>query len=89
VGGYASVYDLTPDLHFVIEESPRVPGLVHALGFSGHGFKHSPVIGEMVAELVMDGRVSVVDASPFSSARFGAPDGAPPVLRGRYGSWPF
>ena len=85
VGGYASVYDLTPDLHFIIERSPRVPGLVHALGFSGHGFKHSPVIGEMVAELVVDGVSSVVDASPFSSERFGRP----PALKGRYGSWPF
>jgi glycine/D-amino acid oxidase-like deaminating enzyme len=84
VGGYASLYDLTPDLHFVIERSPKVPGLIHALGFSGHGFKHSPVIGEMVAELVMDGVVSVVDATPFSSERFGRP----PVLQGRYGSWP-
>lgn len=89
VGGYASVYDLTPDLHFVIERSPKVPGLIHALGFSGHGFKHSPVIGEMVAELVMDGRVSVVDAAPFSSERFGEGVGHPPVLRGRYSSWPF
>src|SRR4029077_10626723 len=89
VGGYASVYDLTPDLHFIIERSPRVPGLVHALGFSGHGFKHSPVIGEMVAELVVDGRVSVVDAAPFSSERFGERFGRPPVLKGRYGSWPF
>jgi sarcosine oxidase subunit beta len=85
VGGYASVYDLTPDLHFIIERSPRVPGLIHALGFSGHGFKHSPVIGEMVAELVMDGVSSVIDASPFSSERFGKP----PVLEGRYGSWPY
>jgi glycine/D-amino acid oxidase-like deaminating enzyme len=89
VGGYASVYDLTPDLHFVIEHSPVVPGLFHALGFSGHGFKHSPVIGEMVTQLVMDGRVSVVDASPFASSRFTAPAGTPPVLKGRYGSWPF
>jgi len=88
VGGYASVYDLTPDLHFVIERSPKVPGLVHALGFSGHGFKHSPVIGEMVAELVIDGRVSVVDATPFSSERFADRSGRP-VLVGRYGSWPF
>ncbi|HEX6082194.1 MAG TPA: FAD-dependent oxidoreductase [Methylomirabilota bacterium] len=89
VGGYASVYDLTPDLHFVIEHSPVVPGLFHALGFSGHGFKHSPVIGEMITQLVMDGRVTVVDAAPFSSSRFAAPAGTPPVLKGRYGSWPF
>ncbi len=39
----------------------------------------------MVAELVVDGRVSVVDAAPFSSERFGRP----PMLQGRYGSWPF
>ena len=85
VGGYAAVYDLTPDLHFIIERSPVVDGLVHALGFSGHGFKHSPVIGEVVAELVCDGRSSTIDVSPFSSERFGHP----PVLRSRYTSWPF
>ena len=34
---------------------------------------------------VVDGRVSVVDAAPFSSERFGRP----PMLQGRYGSWPF
>ena len=62
-----------------------VDGLVHALGFSGHGFKHSPVIGEVVAELVCDGRASTVDVSPFSSERFGHP----PALRSRYTSWPF
>ena len=39
---------------------------------------------ELTAELVMDGVVSVVDATPFSSERFGRP----PVLQGRYGSWP-
>ena len=85
VGGYAAVYDLTPDLHFIIERSPVVDGLVHALGFSGHGFKHSPVIGEVVAELVCDGRSSTIDVSPFSSERFGRP----PTLQSRYTSWPF
>lgn len=85
VGGWASLYDLTPDLHFILERSPRVAGLVHAIGFSGHGFKHSPVIGEIVAELALEGRCSTVDVSPFSSGRFGRE----PVLRGRYRRWPY
>jgi sarcosine oxidase subunit beta len=42
-GGYAAIYDLTPDLHFILDQ-PR-PGLFVAAGFSGHGFKHAPVIG--------------------------------------------
>src|SRR5260370_25542519 len=46
VGRYASVYDLTPDLHFVIERSPQVPGLIHALAFRVHGFKHFPPLSE-------------------------------------------
>src|SRR5260370_3266497 len=46
VCGYASVYDLTPDLHCVIERSPTAPGLFHPPGFSAHGFKHSPRICE-------------------------------------------
>jgi glycine/D-amino acid oxidase-like deaminating enzyme len=85
VGGYASVYDLTPDLHFIIERSAAVDGLVHALGFSGHGFKHSPVVGEVVAELACEARSSLFDISPFSSDRFGRP----PALRSRYATWPF
>ena len=86
VGGYASLYDLTPDLHFIIERSPEVEGLVHAVGFSGHGFKHAPVIGEIVADLVCDGRSGTWDISPFSSRRF--TDGRPP-WRGLYTYWPY
>jgi sarcosine oxidase subunit beta len=86
VGGYASLYDLTPDLHFLIERSPEVEGLVHAVGFSGHGFKHAPVIGQIVADLVCDGHSREWDITPFSSRRF--TDGRPP-WRGLYKYWPY
>jgi glycine/D-amino acid oxidase-like deaminating enzyme len=85
-GGYASMYDATPDAHFVIEADPRVPGLFTAAGFNGHGFKHSPVVGEIVAELVLDGKTREFDVTPFASARF--TDGRPP-WRGLYASVPF
>jgi sarcosine oxidase subunit beta len=80
-GGYASMYDVTPDAHFIVEESPAVPGFFIAAGFSGHGFKHSPVIGEIVSELILDHKTSEFDVAPFSSLRF--TDGRPP-WRGLY-----
>jgi len=55
-------------------------------GFNGHGFKHSPVIGEIVADLVCDGKTSEFDIAPFSSTRF--TDGRRP-WRGLYQSVPF
>jgi sarcosine oxidase subunit beta len=85
-GGYASMYDATPDAHFILEADPRVAGLFTAAGFNGHGFKHSPVIGQIVAELVLDGKTSEFDVSPFSSRRF--TDGRP-LWRGLYAAVPF
>lgn len=40
----------------VIGLSPNAPGLVHAFGFSGHGFQLVPVVGAILAELVCEGR---------------------------------
>jgi len=44
----------TPDEHFVIDRVADHPGVVVAGGFSGHGFKFCSVVGEMVADLVLD-----------------------------------
>jgi glycine/D-amino acid oxidase-like deaminating enzyme len=47
---------VTPDWHPIIDEAPGVRGFYLAAGFSGHGFKLSPAVGEMVAELVVNGK---------------------------------
>ncbi len=52
---YAGCYDVTPDWNPVISTGP-LDGLVIAAGFSGHGFKISPAVGRLVADLVVDGR---------------------------------
>ena len=52
-GGYGALYDMTPDGNPILDRSRTVQGLYWAVGFSGHGFKLSPVVGRMVAELVM------------------------------------
>jgi sarcosine oxidase len=46
------MYTLTPDEHFVIGSDPRNARVVLAGGFSGHGYKFAPVVGEIVAALL-------------------------------------
>lgn len=48
------MYSNTPDRHFVIGRHPRCEDVIMACGFSGHGFKFVPVIGEILADLAID-----------------------------------
>ena len=50
------MYSLTPDSHFVIDRHPEHPNVILCGGFSGHGFKFAPVIGEIAADLAIDGQ---------------------------------
>jgi sarcosine oxidase, subunit beta len=65
----------TPDHIPVIGPSATAPGLVHAFGFSGHGFQLGPAVGEIIAELVTDGG-SRSPLRPFAIERFAAWQGA-------------
>ncbi|SHG85028.1 N-methyl-L-tryptophan oxidase [Streptoalloteichus hindustanus] len=49
------LYTNTPDRHFAIGRHPSHPQVVVACGFSGHGFKFVPVVGEILADLVETG----------------------------------
>ena len=69
LGGYGSLYDLTPDGNPVLDRSEAVDGLYWATGFSGHGFKLSPVIGRMMAELVLHGDSSGHPIRAFRGSR--------------------
>jgi sarcosine oxidase len=52
------LYTMTPDSNFVLDLHARDPRVAYACGFSGHGFKFAPVIGEVLADLVTRGRTS-------------------------------
>jgi sarcosine oxidase len=56
--GKACMYALTPDEHFIIDRHPHDDGVVIAGGFSGHGYKFCPVVGEIVADLI-DGKTRI------------------------------
>jgi sarcosine oxidase len=65
------LYTTTPDGRFVIDRHPDTDRVIVVSPCSGHGFKHSPAIGEAIAERVMGG-TSRFDLTPFSLARFSA-----------------
>ncbi|MGD0514553.1 MAG: FAD-dependent oxidoreductase [Terriglobales bacterium] len=61
-------YENSPDNHLIIDRHPNVKNVWLVGGGSGHGFKHGPAVGEMVADLVIEQK----DADPtFQLARFG------------------
>jgi sarcosine oxidase subunit beta len=73
-GGWAGLYEVTPDHNALIGEATSVSRFLYATGFSGHGFLQGPAVGEVVRDLYLR-RVPFVDISPLSAGRFavGAP----------------
>jgi monomeric sarcosine oxidase len=53
------LYTMTPDEHFLIDRHPEWRNLVFAAGFSGHGFKFAPVVGEALADMITLGETSL------------------------------
>ena len=80
--GYAGCFDVTPDWHPIIDATGP-EGFHIAAGFSGHGFKLSPAIGEMVAALLTDGKKPEDDVHAFRLSRFAEKK----PIRGTYGDW--
>jgi glycine/D-amino acid oxidase-like deaminating enzyme len=46
-------YEQTPDSNFIVDRHPRMQNIWLLGGGSGHGFKHGPALGEMMAELIL------------------------------------
>ena len=69
-GGYGALYGITPDWHPIIDRLPGIEGVYCAVGFSGHGFKMSPIVGQLMAELIVDGKAATLDITPLRYARF-------------------
>jgi sarcosine oxidase len=53
------MYTNSPDHHFIIDRHPRHANVIVACGFSGHGFKFASGIGQVLAELALDGKSSL------------------------------
>ena len=71
LGAVPCLYTLTQDEHFVLSLHPEHPNVAIGCGFSGHGFKFVPVIGEILADLVLTG-TTPHRIDTFDPARLGA-----------------
>jgi len=68
--GLTGIYDVSPDSRPLLGEVPDISGLYVAAGFSGMGFKISPAIGLVMAELILEGRATTVEIDAFAPDRF-------------------
>ena len=82
-GGWSGLFTTTPDWHPILDAVPGIEGLYCAVGFSGHGFKLSPMIGVTMAELIIEGAGKTVDISPLRFSRFEEGDLLGPSYRYR------
>jgi sarcosine oxidase subunit beta len=69
-GGFGALYGITPDWHPILDRLPGLQGAYCAVGFSGHGFKMSPIVGQLMAELIVDGQGKALDIAPLRLSRF-------------------
>ncbi len=65
------MYTNTPDEHFIIGPAPGLPALTLLGGFSGHGYKFMPVVGDIAADLALTGRTDY-PIGLFAPDRFAA-----------------
>jgi sarcosine oxidase len=67
------LYTMTPDEHFIIGQHPQFPSVSLACGFSGHGFKFAPVVGEVLADFAITGTtrhaIGLFSPTRFTAAR--------------------
>lgn len=70
IRGWAGLYEISPDHHAILGKVPQLGGFIVANGFSGHGFQHSPAVGKVLAELIMEGKSKTIDISCLSIERF-------------------
>ncbi|NVI92839.1 FAD-binding oxidoreductase [Actinomadura sp. BRA 177] len=68
-GGWAGLYEVTPDHNALIGEDGHVSRFLYATGFSGHGFLQGPAVGEVIRDLYL-GREPFTDIAPLHTARF-------------------
>lgn len=78
----AGLYEMSPDRHVLLGAAPGVENLFLANGSSGHGVMHSPALGQLLAEIILDGAASSMDVHPLRPSRFaeGQPNAAPEFL---------
>ena len=77
---WGGLYEMSPDKHAILGPAPECANLFLANGSSGHGVMHAPALGQLLAEIISDGRATSLDVTALRPTRFA--EGAPNPVSG-------
>jgi sarcosine oxidase subunit beta len=79
---WCGLYEMSPDNHVLLGAAPAAGNLYLANGSSGKGVMHSPALGHLLAEIILDGAAHTLDVHALRPSRFdeGEPIRAPEFL---------
>jgi sarcosine oxidase subunit beta len=79
---WAGLYEMSPDGHALLGRAEEVRNFYLANGSSGHGVMHAPALGQLLAEVILDGAARTLDAHALRPSRFveNEPNLAPTLL---------
>ncbi len=67
---WAGLYEMTPDKHAILGRAPGCSNVYLINGSSGHGVMHAPALGQLLAEIICDGRATTIDVDALRPERF-------------------
>jgi sarcosine oxidase, subunit beta len=71
---WTGLYEMSPDTHALLGRAPKLENLYLANGSSGHGTMHSPALGKLLSEMILDGQTSSLDVHVLRPERFAEND---------------
>ena len=79
---WAGLYEMSPDRHALLGRAEGFDDLYLANGSSGHGVMHAPALGQLLAEIILDGAARTLDVHALRPSRFaeGEPNVGPELL---------
>jgi sarcosine oxidase subunit beta len=69
---WAGLYEMSPDRHALLGLASGERNLYLINGSSGHGVMHAPALGQLLAEIMLEGRALSLDVTPLDPGRFAA-----------------
>jgi sarcosine oxidase subunit beta len=67
---WAGLYEMSPDRHALLGRVPGSSNLYLINGSSGHGVMHAPALGQLLAEIILEGKARTLDVRPLRPERF-------------------
>jgi sarcosine oxidase, subunit beta len=67
---WGGLYEMSPDKHAILGVAPGCPNFYLVNGSSGHGVMHAPALGQLLAEIILDGKATTLDVHALRPERF-------------------